>query len=153
MLYSPYSIIILVLSNLITGGTGKTGLALANLLHQANYSALIASRSGQAPEPFNAVKFDWFDAATFENPFNLNLDIAEPVDHVYIIAPPGRIDGVKAMKNFIDLAVSKGVKQFVLVFAGQISPDDAIISHWCDSSILTRHWRGLYGSQAHIFRR
>ena len=97
---------------LVTGGTGKTGLILSRLLKDANHSVLIASRNGTAPSPYKAVKFDWSDDKTFENPF-----IADPnIDRVYLVLPPviGQLDTVK---TFIDLAISKGVKRFVLLTA------------------------------------
>lgn len=98
------------MTTLIIGGTGKTGLILAKLLTDAGHSALLTSRKGAAPAPFKAVKFDWFDRSTFENPFN-----ADPaIDRVYIIAPHGLHPGPIA-KPFIDLAVARGVKRFVLL--------------------------------------
>ncbi|KAF8965090.1 hypothetical protein BDZ97DRAFT_1659434 [Flammula alnicola] len=107
------------MTTLITGGTGKTGLALAKLLHAANRPVLITSRAGKAPEPFKAVKFDWFDKTTYENPFN-----ADPkIDRVYIIVP-GIFDVLSYLGPFIDLAVSKGVKRFVLLSTSQLEPGD-----------------------------
>jgi uncharacterized protein YbjT (DUF2867 family) len=99
---------------LVTGGTGKTGLALCRLLKDANRSILICSRSGTAPSPYKAVKFDWFDDNTFENPFKTDPNI----DRVYLIMPPvtGQFPTVKL---FIDLSISKGVKRFVLLTASQ----------------------------------
>ena len=100
---------------LITGGTGKTGLPLARIAHAANWPVLLASRSGNAPEPFRGVKFDWFDPTTFENPF-----VADPnVDRIYLVAPV-TTDPLPHVKPFIDLAISKGVKRFVLLTASQI---------------------------------
>ncbi|TFK62485.1 NAD(P)-binding protein [Pluteus cervinus] len=97
---------------LITGGTGKTGTVLAKKLHDAGHSVLLASRSGSAPEHLKGVKFDWFDPSTFENPFNADGGI----DKVYLLGPR-TTDVLAALKPFIDLAVSKGVKRFVLLSA------------------------------------
>ncbi|KAF8157093.1 hypothetical protein B0H34DRAFT_712102 [Crassisporium funariophilum] len=97
---------------LITGGTGKTGLALSRLLEKANHPVLIASRKGAAPAPFKAVTFDWFNPATFENPFQVDANI----DRVYLVGPPV-VDALTHVKPFIDLAISKGVKRFVLLSA------------------------------------
>ncbi|KAH9487321.1 Agroclavine dehydrogenase [Psilocybe cubensis] len=101
---------------LITGGTGRSGLALAKLLQEANYPVVITSRSGEAPKPFKAIKFDWFDTTTHESAFK---DIS--IDRVYIVGPPGSNDSANII-SFIDLAVSKGVKRFVLMSATQIDP-------------------------------
>ncbi|CAA7268487.1 unnamed protein product [Cyclocybe aegerita] len=81
---------------LVTGGTGKTGLA------------------GVAPEPFKAVKFDWHEPSTFENPFHADTKI----DRVYLVAP-NEVDCLALMKPFIDLAITKGVKRFVLITVTQ----------------------------------
>ncbi|KAF8910421.1 hypothetical protein CPB84DRAFT_1812647 [Gymnopilus junonius] len=100
---------------LITGGTGKTGAPLAKIALAANYPVLLASRTGNAPEPFKGVKFDWFDPKTFENPF-----IADPnIDRIYLVCPTAA-DPLPCMKPFIDLAVSKGIKRFVVLSASQI---------------------------------
>ncbi|KAJ3509540.1 hypothetical protein NLJ89_g5172 [Agrocybe chaxingu] len=106
------------MTTLITGGTGKTGGRLAKLIHAAGHPFLIASRSGTAPEPFKAIKFDWFDPSTFEIPFK-----ADPkIDKVYLIAPTGVLDLLPLVKPFIDLALSKGVKRFVLLTATLSEP-------------------------------
>ncbi|KAF8970137.1 hypothetical protein BDZ97DRAFT_2055434 [Flammula alnicola] len=107
------------MTTLITGGTGKTGLALAKLLHAAKHPILLTSRAGKAPEPFKAVKFDWLDKTTYEIPFN-----ADPkIDRVYIAVPP-IFDMLSYVGPFIDLAVSKGVKRFVLLTGSQDEPGD-----------------------------
>jgi len=98
------------MTTLITGGTGKTGSALARLLHAANKPFLVASRTGKAPEPFKAVAFDWMDSTTFENPFKASPDI----DRVYLIIPMV-LEPLPIMKPFIDLAISKGVKRFIFL--------------------------------------
>ncbi|CAA7268422.1 unnamed protein product [Cyclocybe aegerita] len=106
---------------LLTGGTGQTGLALARLLHAANHSLLIASRRGVAPEPYKAVKFEWADHSTFENPFKADTHI----DRAYLV-PPSDANPYEHMKPFIDVAVSKGVKRFVYVTASQAEKDSPI---------------------------
>ncbi|TFK61911.1 NAD(P)-binding protein, partial [Pluteus cervinus] len=102
---------------LITGGTGRTGTLLAHKLQDASHSVLIASRSGSAPAPLKGVKLDWFDPSTFENPFNADSNI----DKVYIIVPRAT-DVLSPLKPFIDLAVSKGVKRFVLLSGSLAAP-------------------------------
>ncbi|KAF9559101.1 NAD(P)-binding protein [Agrocybe pediades] len=102
------------MTTLITGGTGKTGSILARLLHAANRPFLVASRSGQAPEPFKGVPFNWNDPTTLENPFKADPNI----DRVYLIMPRG-MDLLSLVAPFIDLAMSKGVKRFVLLTSTQ----------------------------------
>ncbi|TFK41647.1 hypothetical protein BDQ12DRAFT_663693 [Crucibulum laeve] len=99
---------------LITGGTGKTGLKVARILHNASHSVLLTSRSGKAPEPFKAVPLEWTDPSTFENPFKVDSSI----DRIYLVGPE-IIDMLPLVKPFIDLAVSKGVKHFVFMSAAQ----------------------------------
>ncbi|KAK0464463.1 uncharacterized protein EV420DRAFT_1618316 [Desarmillaria tabescens] len=104
-----------IVTILITGGTGKTGSRLARRLLDANYSVLLTSRKGVVPKPFKGIKFDWYDPSTFHNPFAADSNI----DRIYIVAPDGDRAGevIRPMKPFIDLAVSKGVNQFVLLSA------------------------------------
>ncbi|KIM42280.1 hypothetical protein M413DRAFT_70555 [Hebeloma cylindrosporum] len=97
---------------LITGGTGQTGSQLARLLDIAKIPFVIASRSGSVPAPFEGVKFDWFDESTYRNAFDLRSDI----DKVYLVLPP-LVDPTAIAKSFIDFAISKGVKRFVLLSA------------------------------------
>ncbi|CAA7268478.1 unnamed protein product [Cyclocybe aegerita] len=104
-----------IMTTLITGGTGKTGSALARLLHATDHPVLIATRRGAAPEPFKAVTFDWHNPSTFENPFKTDPSI----DRVFLVAPDD-MEPLAHMKPFIDLAVSKGVKRFVLITATQV---------------------------------
>ncbi|KAH9478089.1 Agroclavine dehydrogenase [Psilocybe cubensis] len=105
------------MTTLITGGTGKTGLHLANLLHQAGHPVLIASRSGTAPAPFQSstVKFDWLNPDTHKNPFTIDANI----ERVYLVAPNHVYDPLPSMQPFLDLAVSKGVRRFVLLTGSQ----------------------------------
>ncbi len=96
---------------LLTGGTGKTAMRIARLLKEVNQSVLLTSRKGVVPEPFKGVKFDWYDPSTFENALT-----AEPnIDRIYLVAPTATSEVFPPMKPFIDLAVQKSVKRFVLL--------------------------------------
>lgn len=106
------------MTTLITGGTGRTGFALAQLLHVVNRRLVIATRTGKAPEPFEAVKFDWYDKATHETALRAEANI----DRVYIVKPPINTDA-SVVTSFIDFAISKGVKRFVLLSSTQVEPD------------------------------
>jgi uncharacterized protein YbjT (DUF2867 family) len=107
------------MTSLLLCGTGSTGLAIAKLLHEANRSVLLTSRTGKAPEPYKAATFDWLDHTTFENPFKADSNI----DRVYIVSPT-IYDMLPHAKTFIDLAVTKGVKRFVLLSESQLNPGD-----------------------------
>ncbi|KAJ6616466.1 hypothetical protein B0H10DRAFT_1949113 [Mycena sp. CBHHK59/15] len=97
---------------LLTGGTGKSATPLANLLLQANQRVILATRSGKVPEPFTGTQFDWLDASTYNIPFETDANI----DRIYLIPPPV-MDMFSPMKSFIDFAITKGVKRFVLMSA------------------------------------
>ncbi|KAJ6592782.1 agroclavine dehydrogenase [Mycena capillaripes] len=97
---------------LLTGGTGKSARPLATLLLKAKIPVLLANRSGKVPAPFQGVRFDWFDASTYQLPFEVDNNI----DRIYLITPLVA-DPFPPMKAFIDLAIQKGVKRFVLMSA------------------------------------
>ncbi|KAJ7805029.1 hypothetical protein B0H14DRAFT_2745982 [Mycena olivaceomarginata] len=97
---------------LLTGGTGKSATPLANLLLNANVPLILATRSGKVPAPFRGARFDWLDASTYQIPFDTDSNI----DRIYLIPPPV-LDMFPPMKAFIDFAIQKGVKRFVLMSA------------------------------------
>lgn len=107
------------MTTLITGGTGKVGGRLAKLLHSDNHPVLIATRTGKASEPFQAVSFDFTDPTTHRNPFEVDPNI----DRIFLIIPD-IFDTMPFYKPFINLAISKGVKRFVLVTSTQAKPGD-----------------------------
>ncbi|KAG6877987.1 hypothetical protein C0993_001192 [Termitomyces sp. T159_Od127] len=95
---------------LLTGGTGKTALPTARRLRDSGHSVLLACRSGIVPTPYRGVVFNWFDSKTFNAPFDLDSNI----DRVYLVCPYAP-DMLGMVKPFIELAISKGVKRFVLL--------------------------------------
>lgn len=107
-------------SILLTGGTGKVARRIAPLFSSNGNTVLIASRSGKCPPLANAtgVKFDWFDSTTYTNPFSHSH-----INAIFLVAPP-IIDCFPPMKAFIDLAVEKGVKRFVLLSASVLDVGD-----------------------------
>ncbi|KAH9475911.1 Agroclavine dehydrogenase [Psilocybe cubensis] len=106
------------MTTLITGGTGRSGLSLAKLLRAAGRPVVIASRAGTAPEPFKAVKFEWYDASTYEGALS-----DASIDRVYVVGPPGRKESAMVI-DFIEFAISKGVKRFVLMSAAPFEPKE-----------------------------
>ncbi|KAK0200824.1 hypothetical protein DFS33DRAFT_1355252 [Desarmillaria ectypa] len=101
---------------LLTGGTGKTATRIARLLKDAHQPVFLTSRKGVVPEPFKGIKFDWHDPSTFENAFTADPNI----DRIYLVVPAGTTEVLPPMKPFIDLAVQKGVKRFVLLSASTV---------------------------------
>lgn len=109
---------------LVTGGWGKTASRVAKLLSARGVPVQIASRRGADAIPaeyksqypsLTGVTFDWTNASTHINPFNA-VDPDVPISAVYLVAP-AVLDIIGAMKLFIDLAIEKGVKRFVLLSA------------------------------------
>jgi festuclavine dehydrogenase len=103
---------------LLLGGTGKVSSRLAPLLTSNGNPVLLASRSGKAPDlpHCHGIKFDWFDQSTYINLFTTGSTISA----IFIVAP-SIMHQMPLMKTFIDLAISKGVKRFVLL-SGSVLP-------------------------------
>ncbi|KAI0881521.1 putative ergot alkaloid A [Annulohypoxylon maeteangense] len=101
---------------LLLGGTGKVGSRIAPLLKAANVPALIASRSGKSLAGLPGIKFDWENESTWEATF---ANSATPIKAVFLVSPlsshPETI-----MNKFVDFAVAKGAKRFVLLGASSI---------------------------------
>ncbi|KAF5334320.1 hypothetical protein D9611_014164 [Ephemerocybe angulata] len=101
------------MSTFITGGASQTGSVLASLLRASDHPVLFGSRSGNVPDGFDSVKFDWNDPSTFEAAFSAPN---HEIQNVYLIFV-GIWDPLPIAQPFIDLAVKKGVKRFVLLSA------------------------------------
>jgi uncharacterized protein YbjT (DUF2867 family) len=88
---------------LVLGGTGKTGRRVAERLQARGIDTRIASRSANPT-------FDWNDSSNWD-------EVLEGVTAAYIsyapdLAIPGATD---AIRRFVDLAVSRGVRRLVLL--------------------------------------
>ncbi|KAF8150624.1 hypothetical protein B0H34DRAFT_665422 [Crassisporium funariophilum] len=104
---------------LLTGGTGRTAQLLTPLLHKANQHVILTSRSGivdpsQPSQSSHPVRFDWKDASTYEHPFKAAG--SDPIDRVLLVLPP-TLGWFPYAQTFIDFAIAKGVKRFVLLSA------------------------------------
>jgi uncharacterized protein YbjT (DUF2867 family) len=97
---------------LLTGGTGKVASCIAPLLRQAGHPTVVASRKGTAPLGFTGVRFDWLDDSTYGAPFQA----ASNITSIFLVAP-ATFHPFPPMKAFIDFAITKGVKRFVLLSA------------------------------------
>ena len=95
---------------LVTGGTGKTGSAIAEILTERGFPVRIASRSAHGK---NGVRFDWRDECTF--PAAL-----AGVGAVYLVAPALVVDPLPMMSVFIYQALTAGVRRFVLLSASSL---------------------------------
>lgn len=88
---------------LVLGGTGKTGRRVAERLRACGIYTRIASRSADP-------SFDWNDSRSWD-------EVLEGVTAAYIsyapdLAIPGATD---AIRRFVELAVSRGVRRLVLL--------------------------------------
>ena len=105
---------------LLLGGTGKVASRIVPLLTSNGNQVLVASRSGISPHLANVqgIKFDWLDSTTFPTAFEDNSVAA-----VFMI-PPITLYPLPVMKPFIDLAISKGAKRFVLLSSSAVESGD-----------------------------
>jgi ergot alkaloid biosynthesis protein len=111
---------------LVTGGTGKTGRRLVEVLKEHGAPGVPAARS----VPPGGVSFDWTDATTW----SAALD---EVRAVYLVAPPGAWDSAEAMISFVETAIELGVERFVLLSGSPIEaggPAMGQVHAWLRSS-------------------
>jgi uncharacterized protein YbjT (DUF2867 family) len=92
---------------LITGGTGKTGTVLAELLRGSGVPVRPASRRPSAGDP-DAVRFDWDDPASC-------TAALRGVDRVYLVPPPLTVDPMPLVGPFLAEAERLGVRRVVLL--------------------------------------
>ncbi|MFI6948172.1 NAD(P)H-binding protein [Streptomyces sp. NPDC050422] len=100
---------------LITGGTGKTGSTLAELLRTSGVPVRVASRTPPAGAP-NTVRFDWNDPAT--HPAALR-----GMDRVYLVPPVDTTDPMPLVEPFLAEAERLGVRRVVLLGSAIVLPD------------------------------
>ncbi|MDV6290975.1 hypothetical protein R2F25_36220 [Streptomyces sp. UP1A-1] len=99
---------------LITGGTGKTGSVLAELLRGSGVPVRVASRVPPADAP-DAVRFDWSDPAT--HPAALH-----GMDRVYLVPPVDTTDPMPLVEPFLVEAERLGVRRVVLLGSAIVLP-------------------------------
>ncbi|QWF76821.1 NAD(P)H-binding protein [Amycolatopsis sp. CA-230715] len=100
---------------LVTGGTGKTGSALVELLRANGVPVRVASRHPSDRDPA-AIRFDWADPAT--HPAALH-----GVDRVFLVPPVESADPMPLVEPFLAEARRRGVRQVVLLGSAIVLPN------------------------------
>lgn len=95
---------------LVTGGTGKTGRRVADLLAQRGAEHRVATRT---PRGSDQVRFDWLDSSSFD-------DALDGVRAIYMVAPADVVDLLPAMRPAMEQALSNGVERLVLLSASSL---------------------------------
>jgi ergot alkaloid biosynthesis protein len=111
---------------LVTGGTGKTGRRVAEILNEQGACVVRAARS----VPPGGIRFDWTD------PTGWSAALDE-VRAVYLVAPAGIEDPAATMINFAETAVERGVERFVLLSGSPIEaggPMTGKVHAWLQTS-------------------
>ena len=98
---------------LVTGGTGKTGRAVVQGLLRRGQSVQVAARKPAQDSNADWVRFDWAAPESFEPTLN-------DIGAVYLVAPPLVVEPVASMQVFIEKALAKGVRRFVLLSSSAI---------------------------------
>ncbi|GAA1936511.1 NAD(P)H-binding protein [Streptomyces durmitorensis] len=100
---------------LVTGGTGKTGRALVQLLRGNGVPLRVASRTPSAGDPA-AVRFDWGDPAT--HPAALR-----GMDRIFLVPPTHSVDPMPLVGPFLAEAERLGVRRVVLLGSAVVLPN------------------------------
>ena len=100
---------------LVTGGTGKTGSALAGLLRGNGVPVRVASRHPSADDP-DAVRFDWDDTAT-------HPAVLRGVDRIFLVPPVNTVDPMPLVGPFLAEAQRLGVRRVVLLGSASVLPN------------------------------
>lgn len=100
---------------LVTGGTGKTGSALAELLRGSGVPVRVASRNPSAGDP-DAIRFDWDDPTS--HPTALR-----GMDRVYLVPPLLTVDPMPLVGPFLAEAERLGVRRVVLLGSAIVLPN------------------------------
>ncbi|MFE9009863.1 NAD(P)H-binding protein [Streptomyces sp. NPDC007875] len=100
---------------LVTGGTGKTGSILAELLRGQGVPVRVASRTPAASDP-DAIRFDWSDPRT--HPAALR-----GMDRVFLVPPVQSVDPLPLVGPFLAEAQRLGVRRMVLLGSAIVLPN------------------------------
>lgn len=95
---------------LVTGGTGKTGSRVTELLRQSGFAPRVAARGAQGAD---GARFDWHDATTY-------APALEGVRAIYLVAPTDTGDPMSAMRGFLEMALERPIERLVLLSASSL---------------------------------
>ncbi|WP_390913853.1 ergot alkaloid biosynthesis protein [Pseudosulfitobacter sp. SM2401] len=95
---------------LVTGGTGTTGRRVSAQLSARGLRYRVATRS---PKAENEIRFDWVDETTW-------AAALKGAPSIYLVAPSGIAEPLPVMIPFMELAIRRGVKRFVLLSASSL---------------------------------
>jgi ergot alkaloid biosynthesis protein len=111
---------------LVTGGTGKTGRRVVDVLREEGALAVPAARS----VPNGGVAFDWAERKSW----SAALDGTRAI---YLVAPPGDWSAETLMIEFVESALERGVRRFVLLSGSPIEaggPVTGKVHAWLQAS-------------------
>lgn len=100
---------------LVTGGTGKTGTALVELLRADDVPVRVASRNPVIGDP-SSIRFDWHDPAT-------HAPALRGVYSVFLVAPVNSVDPMPLVAPFLAEAERLGVARVVLLGSAIVLPN------------------------------
>jgi len=95
---------------LVIGGTGKTGSAVVRGLRARGVMTSIASRTANGPD---RVRFDWADPSS-------HAAALHEAEAIYLVAPALVRDPSLWMVPFIERAIARGTRRFVLLSSSAI---------------------------------
>ncbi|MYT33704.1 MULTISPECIES: NAD(P)H-binding protein [unclassified Streptomyces] len=100
---------------LVTGGTGKTGSALTELLRGGGVAVRVASRNPSDGDP-DAARFDWGDPAT-------HAAALHGMDRVFLVPPTNSVDPMPLVRPFLAEAQRLRVRRLVLLGSAAVLPN------------------------------
>ncbi len=103
---------------LVIGSTGTIGTPLVKALLAKGERVKAASRTGNAADGAEGVRFDYTDASTYADAF-------DGVDRLFLILAGGRLDAIDALTPVVQEAARREVKIVFLSVFG-VDADDSI---------------------------
>jgi uncharacterized protein YbjT (DUF2867 family) len=103
---------------LVLGATGNTGAEVVDRLTALPGVAVrTATRATTAPTAAEHVRFDWSDSSTHRSAL-------DGVERIYLVAPVGDPDPIRAVGPFLAQAVAMGVRRVVMLSSSAVALGD-----------------------------